>query len=301
MKEKKLFINEFWLKMIALITMTIDHVGFFMQSYSSGNQVMTNVGLVFRIIGRISFPIFAFMLAEGMHKTHDRLNYILRLAILWAIIFIVQFIVNTTGAFGLTLPVAQAFTDLLCYALFIYLIEKKGWMKALAILPAAFVILSYAMQVSEVYAYANNMTSNWTTYIPEWARCGYSLFGFLIFLGIYYARPLALKVLEKMEKKEEVDMSQYKTGPKFQSLINTLSIGAIVIVTVVFWAIAYFFPQVDPYFSYQPQSYCILACLAIIFYNGERGYNAKWFKYTTYFYYPLHLALIGIVFILIFG
>lgn len=301
MKEKRLFIDEFWLKVIAIVTMTIDHIGFFMQSYAAGNEVMTNVGLVFRIIGRISFPIFAFMLAEGMHKTHDRLNYILRLAILWAIIFIIQFIINQTGVFGLSLPVAQAFTDLLCYALFIYLFEKKGWMKILAVLPLGFVVLSYAMQVSEVYADANNMTSIWTTYIPEWSRCAYSLFGFLMFLGIYYARPLALKILEKMEKKEDVDMSQYKEGSKFQGLVNTISIGAIVIVTVIFWAIGYLAPQIDPYFTLQPQSYCIIACLAIAFYNGQRGYNAKWFKYASYFYYPVHLALIGIIFALICG
>ena len=300
MKEKSLILNEFHLKLIAILTMTIDHVGYFLQAYATTNQIMSEVGLVFRIIGRISFPIFIFMLAEGLRKTHDRLNYILRIAILWAIVFIIQFIVNQTRIFGLSMPNAQAFTDLLCFALFIYLIEKKNWLKVLAILPLGFIVLSYAMQVSEIYAYANNMTSTWSTFIPEWARCAYSLYGFLMFLGIYYAKPIALSILNKMEKKEEIDMSQFKEGRKLQMLLNTISITSIVIITIIFWAIGYFVPSIDPYFTILPQSYAVIASLAIAFYNGERGYNKKWFKYASYFYYPLHIALIGIIFGLIF-
>lgn len=301
MKEKHLIFNSFHLKLIAIITMTIDHVGYYLQYYGANNPTMGNIGDIFRIIGRISFPIFIFLLAVGLRKTHDRLNYILRLAILWAVIFIIQFIVNSTGVFGLSMPNAQAFTDLLCYSLFIYLIEKKGWLKALAVFPAGFVVLSYAMQCSEIYAAANNMTSIWTTYIPEWSRCAYSLLGFLIFLGMYYAPVIANKILLSMEKSNDVDMSQYKEGRKFQGMVNTIAITSIVFFTVIFWAIAYFMPSIDPYFSILPQSYCILACLFIAFYNGERGWGAKWFQYASYLYYPLHLALIGIIFGLILG
>ncbi len=300
MKEKALVLNEFWLKLIAILTMTLDHVGYFLQEYAVNNQVMSTLGLIFRIIGRISFPLFAFMLAEGLHKTHDRLNYILRLAILWGVIFVAQFTINMVKPFGITSPIGQAFTDLLCYALFIYLIEKKGWWKLLSILPAGFIILSYSMQVSEVYASYMNMTSNWTTIIPEWARCPYSLMGFLIFLGCYYARPLALRSLEKMERKAEIDMSPYKEGRKFQGLINTISVTVILVVTLVFWGIYYLFPQVDPYFIAVPQSYAVLAIFALIFYNGERGYNKKWFQYATYLYYPVHIVLLAVIFGLIF-
>lgn len=300
MKEKTLILNEFWLKFVAILTMTLDHIGYFLQEYGINNEAMATVGLVFRIIGRISFPLFAFMLAEGLHKTHDRLNYILRLAILWGVIFVAQFVINTTKPFGITSSVGQAFTDLLCYALFIYLIEKKGAWKILAILPLGYIALSYSMQVSEVYAAYNNMTSNWTALIPEWARCPYSLMGFLIFLGCYYARPLALGTLNKMEKKAEIDMSPYKEGKKFQSLVNTISITFILIATLIFWGIGYLFPQVDPYFQLVPQSYAILALFFIIFYNGERGYNKKWFVYSTYIYYPVHIVLLALIFGLIF-
>ena len=57
------------LKMIAMITMTIDHIGAYLlpQLY------------VLRIIGRLSMPIYAYMIAEGCHYTHDRKAYFLRL------------------------------------------------------------------------------------------------------------------------------------------------------------------------------------------------------------------------------
>ena len=60
------------LKYLALITMTIDHIGLFLlDDYTP-----------FRIIGRLSFPIFAYMIAEGCRYTHNRMHYFLRVSIL---------------------------------------------------------------------------------------------------------------------------------------------------------------------------------------------------------------------------
>ena len=64
-------LNTFTLKMIAIITMLIDHIGL----------VFFPEVMLFRIIGRISFPIFAYVLAEGIHYTKDITKYILRLGI----------------------------------------------------------------------------------------------------------------------------------------------------------------------------------------------------------------------------
>ena len=57
------------LKIIAAIAMLIDHVGlmFFPEN------------ALFRIIGRLAFPIFAFMIAEGCKYTRSRLRYFLQL------------------------------------------------------------------------------------------------------------------------------------------------------------------------------------------------------------------------------
>ena len=55
------------LKLIALISMTIDHIG---------ASLLPRV-TVLRIIGRLAFPIFAYMIAEGCQYTHHRKKYLL--------------------------------------------------------------------------------------------------------------------------------------------------------------------------------------------------------------------------------
>ena len=71
----KKILSNFDLKILAIITMTIDHIG---------SIIYPNID-AFRIIGRISFPIFCFLLVEGFKHTHNRFRYFIRL-LLFAII-----------------------------------------------------------------------------------------------------------------------------------------------------------------------------------------------------------------------
>lgn len=67
--------NSFVLKLIAMIAMIIDHVGI----------VLFKDYQIFRIIGRISFPIFCFLLVEGYYHTKNVYKYLGRL-VLFAVI-----------------------------------------------------------------------------------------------------------------------------------------------------------------------------------------------------------------------
>ncbi|MDY0317113.1 MAG: TraX family protein [Candidatus Izemoplasmatales bacterium] len=67
--------NRFILKLLAVFTMLLDHIAFIFLDSS------TLVHDVFRFIGRISFVLFAYLIAEGFHKTKDIKKYLLRLAI----------------------------------------------------------------------------------------------------------------------------------------------------------------------------------------------------------------------------
>lgn len=59
--------NTFTLKLIAVITMVLDHIGFYLDEP------------ILRAIGRISFPIFCFLIVEGFHHTRSHMNYLIRL------------------------------------------------------------------------------------------------------------------------------------------------------------------------------------------------------------------------------
>lgn len=80
----KLRLNNNQLKLIALVTMTIDHVGMLLFPYS----------VILRVIGRLAFPIFAYMIAEGCTHTRSMGRYLGTMAAMAAIYQLVYFFVD---------------------------------------------------------------------------------------------------------------------------------------------------------------------------------------------------------------
>lgn len=109
----KIGLNSFQLKIIAVITMIIDHIGlFFFPEY-----------IFFRIIGRISFPIFAFLVVEGFYHTSDILKYMIRLGGL-AVLSEIPFDLLTTGRI-FDLRHQNVFFTLLIGVILMYCYEKQ--------------------------------------------------------------------------------------------------------------------------------------------------------------------------------
>ena len=63
--ENKGIFSGNMLKIFALVCMTIDHIGLYLMENS----------YPMRAIGRLAFPIFAYMIAEGCKYTHNRTRY----------------------------------------------------------------------------------------------------------------------------------------------------------------------------------------------------------------------------------
>ncbi|MDO4451737.1 MAG: TraX family protein [Lachnospiraceae bacterium] len=109
----KIGLNSFQLKLIAVITMIIDHVGlFFFPEH-----------ILFRIIGRISFPIFAFLIVEGFYHTRDIWKYMIRLGV-FAVLSEIPFDLLTTGKV-LDLRHQNVFFTLLIGVILMYVYEKQ--------------------------------------------------------------------------------------------------------------------------------------------------------------------------------
>lgn len=68
------------LKWLALLFMTIDHIGYYFSA-----SLPTEVYYMFRSIGRLAFPIFAFYLVIGFTHTRNPFHYMFRMAC-WAVI-----------------------------------------------------------------------------------------------------------------------------------------------------------------------------------------------------------------------
>ena len=81
------------LKMIALITMLVDHTAFFIlgsvpfatATLFTVGKVNVTVYYICRLIGRTAFPIYCFLLTEGFAYTKDRKKYGLSLLIFAAV------------------------------------------------------------------------------------------------------------------------------------------------------------------------------------------------------------------------
>lgn len=68
-------LNGNMLKIIACFAMLLDHIGYtFIQNHNSSLYLWLSC-----VIGRLAFPIFIFLLAEGLYYTRDRKKYVGRM------------------------------------------------------------------------------------------------------------------------------------------------------------------------------------------------------------------------------
>lgn len=72
----------FSLKLIAVVSMLIDHAGYFLLSRGLVGYELYSA---MRAVGRLAFPIYAFLLVNGFDKTSDRRRYLSRLVLFAAV------------------------------------------------------------------------------------------------------------------------------------------------------------------------------------------------------------------------
>ena len=102
---KRNFLTGNQLKISAAFLMLVDHMG-----------VMLYPGIeMFRIIGRLSFPLFAFFIAEGCVYTKNKRNYFLGIFLLGIFCQVIFYVTQKSTDFGIL--ITFSFSILLCYLL----------------------------------------------------------------------------------------------------------------------------------------------------------------------------------------
>ena len=136
------------LKIIACITMLIDHMG----------VVLFPKLMILRIIGRIAFPIFAFLLAEGCYYTRNKIRHLLVISGFAVVMQVVLFLATRMTDFSILIHFSIAV--LLC--LVIDLIEK--FIRERKLIVSIALVLSFIISVIMLILIDKNTTYFFSNY-----------------------------------------------------------------------------------------------------------------------------------------
>lgn len=257
----KTFLDSDVLKMIAVVTMVIDHIGavilwnLFSVVTAEHLGILEQAYHIFRNIGRTAFPIFVFLLVEGFFHTRSRKKYFGRL-VLFALLSEIPYDMAFHGIFPYWKDQNVFWTFCIGF-LVIWGLEKlyrTYWNssdilgrdserrkeqvnRALRYYPAVAVFAALCFVVAGVAS----------AFILE---VDYGVYGFLLILLFY--------------------LGEHGNVPR----IVTCACGYLL-------------------FLWEP--YCLGGFLLILFYNGKRKHRGKGFQYFFYLFYPLHLMILGLI------
>ena len=290
MNRKYTILSGFWLKIIALLTMTIDHVGWALAEFVSPNYFLVEP---FRFIGRIALPLFCFMIVEGVIHTKNFGKYALRLGIMATAISIAIAFVEWSPFFdGFSIRgEGNIFLDLLLGALSVYLLRRKEiGFKLLAILPLG---IGVASTIATCYEWSGNAIVHW---YPFFLRTQYDFLSFA-FIVIFYLAYIIKDLYFKIRTENEGVPSDLYVGTDIERVaINVISFVLFITIVLLF----HFFSDVLMAKYYSTQVFAIFAGAFVLLYNGQRGYNSKYFQYGGYIYYPIHILVIALIFYLLY-
>lgn len=234
------------LKIFAAVTMLIDHIGYILLPQYS----------ILRIIGRLAFPIFAFMIAEGCKYSKNKPRYLLTMVLFAAVCQITYFIYD--GSTKMCILVTFSLSCVMIFALqkckTVFFDPNAG---------AVSKLLWILVFLGSVYA------------VREFCSIFHVDYGFRGTLV-----PLAASLFRQ-------------SGEKWPNWLKKLDCNAVHVLTtgcaLLFLSRAYG----------SIQYYCLLSLLPLLFYSGKRGKGKL--KYFFYIFYPVHLAVLEGIGLLIYA
>ena len=256
-KKHKFGLTNNQLKIIAMVSMLLDHIGllFFPEisiaqmlatiapsalPYLDNETVMLFLNVpIFRALGRIAFPIFAYMIAEGCRHTKNRAKYLGMIGGMAIVFQIVYFVAMGSLYQGILVTFLLAIIAI--YSIDGLLFPKrKFWGRVAAIFGLAFVA---------VFVWVLPRVLVGTDYDLD-----YGIWGILLPILVYFMPNRFLKT----------------SGASLFLIIR---------------ALFYIFVEPMPL-----QAWSLLTIPLLALYNGERGKRKM--KYVFYIFYPAHLVIL---------
>ena len=271
--ENKKGISGSTLKMIAIVTMVIDHIGAavlarFLMVNGLGELDQTNADAimlwlsangalywtytVMRMIGRVAFPIFCFLLVEGFLHTHDVKKYAMRLG-LFALISEIPFDLMYGGTWFYPVHQNVIWTFILGL-LGIHIMETVRKKKKTPV----FVLTAILVTIAG------------------------GLLGTLTMVDYYGIGVLTVFIF------------YFFRGRKWWCLLG--QIVALYWVNVeLLGGLMYPVRLFGMEFELCQQGLALLALVPIWLYRGRQGYHSKPFQYFCYAFYPVHMLILVLI------
>lgn len=244
-------LSSLTLRHLAMFIMVIDHIGL----------VFFPDQLIWRYIGRLAFPIFAFLVVEGYLHTKNFVYYLCRLLV-FALLTDLPYYFMTNGRW-LYQPFKNVIWTFLIGLITIWLIDKSK---------RHFPLLLYIITSLIIFACACWLANFWETDYHDWGIM--TLAGFYVFRGKLLQHRLA------------------------QTLVF-LVVNCILPNLVLFQLVN--FDNFELYWEhygirlFSPQMFAVLALPIIWTYNGQLGYHTRFSQIINYLFYPLHMLIIGLI------
>lgn len=240
--------TAFTLKIIALTTMIIDHIGVAFPEFFGFESGGTNI---FRVIGRVAFPVFVYLVAEGFRHTKSPAKFLVRLGVFAIIsepvfdLFFgngISFLQNTNIFYTLLLGGAA----IAAYKRIKDFLESEAVAEAINMLAPVMALLP----VIGFMLLAEMLTSD------------YGAYGVLFIVSMYVINHVKFRLAA---------MALFCIWQHI-FIVKAILLG--------------FFVHI-PTLQLLMIPATLIPVALIAFYNGKRGKNLKWF---FYFAYPVHLA-----------
>lgn len=244
-------VSQEGLKLIACMTMLIDHIG---------ATMVPGAGL--RIVGRIAFPIFCFLLVEGAHYTRNPGRYALRLFI---------------GMLLSELPFDLAFSRRLNWSSQSVMVTLLLGYCAIFILQTLLRFLAGRgfgnVQLAICFAIAAAVLFTAAASAADYLHTDYGAGGIMLIACFYIAR-----VLEN---------SRQDGKAKLPALIWQLACMAFLFSMVI----PGYLLRLGPFWV-PIEMFAILALIPIHLYQGRKVTGSKAVQWAFYLFYPAHLLIL---------